>query len=327
MSKSIFGCWLLFIISVCLALFIGETPVHLRDLLSLRMTPETEILWQVRFPRAVCAALSGAFLGAAGVLTQGLFRNPLASPHILGVTSGASCFAAVTFFLGAAAHAWYVLPIAALCGAFFALTLVLAFLLRPAISLGTLLLFGFSLSAIFGAFTTLVINLSMDDPWQFQALQFWLLGGLSARSWDHVLMGAVPGTLGLLLAGLVVRPLDVLTLGEDVASSMGVNLHRLKRVLVVAVALLEAAAVSMVGAIAFVGLIVPHITRLWIGAASPRLLRYALLNGASLLLLADTAARTLRAPGELQVGVLITLLGAPFFLVLLLQQEKRGAIL
>lgn len=327
MNKAILGCWLLFIFAVAVALGIGETPMNLGDILSLRTTTETDILWQVRFPRAVCAALSGAFLGAAGVLTQGLFRNPLASPHVLGVTSGASCFAAVAFFVGAAAHAWYVLPIAALGGAFFALTLVLGFLLRPAISLATLLLFGFSLSAIFGALTTLVINLSMDDPWQLQALQFWLMGGLSARSWDHVLMGIVPGVLGLVLALLVVRPLDVLMFGEDVASSMGVNLQRLKKVLVVAVALLEAAAVSMVGAIAFVGLIVPHITRLSIGASNPRLLRYALLNGASLLLLADTAARTVRAPGELQVGVLITLLGAPFFLILLLQQERRGAIL
>lgn len=327
MNKRAWICWLLLVCSIIIALSVGETPIRWHDLLTFSITPETEIIWQVRMPRVVCAALSGAFLASAGVLTQGLFRNPLASPHVLGVTNGASCFAAIAFFLGSTTYAWYVLPLAAIGGASLALTIVLAFLLRPAVSLATLLLFGFSLSAIFGALTTLVINLSMDNPFKFQALHFWLLGGLSARSWDHVFMGLIPGIIGVMLASLVARPLDVLMLGENVASSLGVDLHRLKKVLVVAVAFLEAGAVSMVGAIAFVGLIVPHITRLWLGASHPRLLRYSLINGASLLLLADTAARTLLSPSELQVGVIITLLGAPFFLVLLLQQEKRGAIL
>jgi iron complex transport system permease protein len=267
----------------------------------------------------------GAALASAGVLSQGLFRNPLADPSVLGATSGGSAGAALMFYFGAAGLQWFSLPLAAFTGALLATGFILHLSSRRfAWTMESLLLAGFAINALFGALTSLVVSLVLEDYQTAPAIMYWLLGGLNARGWEHVAMVFVPLVVALSVAYVVAARLDVLALGEDVARTLSVNVRRLKRASIVVIALLVGVAVSVAGAIPFVGLVVPHLTRLICGPSHRRLVLVSAINGVTLVVLADLAARTLRAPAELQVGVLIALLGAPFFLWLLISRRQGG---
>jgi iron complex transport system permease protein len=304
----------------------GAVPVQAADWLALfedERSGGAHVLWDLRLPRALLAALVGAALGLAGALTQGLFRNPLADPGLLGVTSGAVCAAALVLTVFAAAtggvpSAWrpWVLPVSAFVGAL-AVCWVLASVARwltPG-SVAGLLLTGLALNALTMAVVGLCSYVADDE--QLRSLTFWTLGSLAGATWAVVTVLAVALAAALLQARRLAQALNALALGEATAGHVGVDVARLRRRLIVVVALLSALAVAWCGLIGFIGLMAPHLVRGVAGADQRAVLPLAALAGAVLLVLADTAARTVAIPAELPVGILTALIGAPAFLLLL----------
>ena len=286
------------------------------------------ILWTIRLPRIFVALLAGAALAAAGTVSQGLFRNPLASPSVMGSEAGASLMAAIVFNAGAAYIHWLTLPLAAFAGALAATSALYALAgarrTRAGVfgtSLATLLLAGFALNALFSASTSLFVSLLLEDQERAAAAMHWLLGGFAGKGFEHVTLILPPLALGLTLAWRLSPRLDGLQLGEEVASSLTIDLKKLQRHAFVVIALLVGAAAAVAGAVPFLGLIVPHWSRRFSGPHHRPLLLVSAINGGSLLVIADLLARILRAPRELEVGILTALLGAPFFLWLLLKGE------
>lgn len=282
------------------------------------------ILWDVRLPRATTGALVGAGLGAAGVLAQGLFRNALASPSVLGVTSGAGAAAALTVMFMGPTISWWILPLAGWLGAVLSLGCIMLLVRRGVLAgMEALLLAGFALNASLGALTSLVSAFLLEEYDVYRTLQYWLMGSLNGRAWSHVAMGLLPISVGLVLGVRLSSSLDLLSLGEDNARSLGLATRRLRFTVPAVLALLVGGAVSMAGAISFVGLIVPHITRHLLGPHHRRLFLFSTVNGATLVLVADTLSRILISPRELPTGVMLMALGAPFFLGLLLTTLRR----
>lgn len=330
-------CILAFLAAATAALAIGASDHSLKDLAGViaalargvplddRLDTARTIIFSIRLPRIVVAALAGAALSAAGVISQGLFRNSLASPSVLGSEAGAALAAASVFYLGAAYLHWLLLPAAAFAGALAATSALFVIARRqgPSTPLATLLLAGFALNALLAAFTSLFLSLLLEDVQKSAAAMHWLLGGFGAKGWEHASMMLPPLALGFALAARLAARLDVLALGEEVAASLSVALPDLRRGAFAAIALLVGAAASVSGAVPFVGLIVPHATRRLAGPRHGPLLALSALNGATLMLVADLAARTVRAPRELEVGILTSLLGAPFFLWLLSRKPEE----
>lgn len=285
--------------------------------------PTFTIVWLLRMPRVVMAALVGAALGVAGAQMQGLFQNPLASPDIIGVSAGGALGGVIALATGLATRSMFYLPILSFVGALLALGIVYAIATRRArTAVATLLLGGVALSALIGAITSFLITVTWVRYEVSQQIIFWLMGGLANRTWTHVWLG-VPGiALGLAVAFAYSRDLDILAAGEEVASSLGVDVERAKRVLLIDAALLTGTAVALSGAIGFVGLVIPHAVRLVIGPAHKRLLPASALAGATFLVFADILARTLDRPEEIQVGIITAFFGAPFFLYLLMRRGR-----
>jgi iron complex transport system permease protein len=286
--------------------------------------PVIAIVWLLRMPRAVMAALVGAALGVAGAQMQGLFQNPLASPDIIGVSAGGSLGGVLALATGLATRSMFYLPLLSFSGALLALIVVYTIATQRArTGIATLLLAGIAVNALIGAITSFLITVTWVRYEVAQQIIFWLMGGLANRTWAHVWLG-IPGfTVGILLALAFARDLDILAGGEEVASSLGVEVERTKRVLLVNAALLTGAAVALSGAIGFVGLVVPHAVRLAIGPAHRRLLPASALTGAVFLVFADLLARTLDRPEEIQVGIITAFFGAPFFLYLLMRRTRE----
>ncbi len=310
----------------------GDLMVYAQHLWQgVALTPTDELTHTIyatlRGPRLAVAALAGAALAAAGVISQGLFRNSLASPSVIGTEAGAALAAATVYYVTATTIAhWFVVPAAAFAGALVATIVMFHWAARRALALGTLLLAGFALNALLGSLTSLVVSLILEDQQKAHAVLHWLLGGFQARGVEHAL-SALPGVvIGLWLAMRAARRLDVLALGEDVATTLAVDVPRLRRLSVVAIALLAGTAVSVGGPLPFVGLVVPHLTRLYAGPSHRRLLALTAMNGVTLVVLADLIARTVRAPAEMEVGILTAMLGAPFFLWLLFKQNGREGL-
>jgi iron complex transport system permease protein len=281
------------------------------------------ILFQLRLPRVVLAAVVGGALACSGLVFQGLFRNPLADPAIIGVSSGAALGAiAVIVTAGSGSLGAFGVPVAAFGGA-----LVTAFVvyrlarIGPAVHVATLLLAGIAVAAVISSLMSLVMSFSGE---QIRDIYAWLLGGLVAQGWPQI--GAVIPlvVLGVAAAALTAHDLNLVALGEERAAQLGIEVGRLKRRGVAIGALLAAAAVSVAGVIGFVGLMTPHLLRLVIGADHRRLLPAVLIAGPTLLVLADLVARTVLAPQELPVGVVTALLGGPFFLYLLRREGRRA---
>jgi iron complex transport system permease protein len=282
------------------------------------------ILLSIRLPRIVLAVAVGALLATAGTIMQGLFRNPLADPGLVGVSAGAGLAAAATIVLGdkvlGGALGPELLPVAAFLGALAVTAMLYRIATREGrTSIATLLLAGLALGALAGAGTGLLVFLADDR--QLRDITFWTLGSLAGATWPKV-WAVAPFCLGVLAAlPVVARGLDMLVLGEAEAFHMGVPVESLKRFAIVLVAAAAGAAVAASGVIGFVGIVVPHLLRLIIGPGHRTLLPAAVLFGGGVLLVADSLARTLAAPAELPVGIVTAILGAPFFLLLLLRQR------
>jgi iron complex transport system permease protein len=281
------------------------------------------VMRDIRLPRALLGLAVGAALGLAGAAMQGFLRNPLAEPGLIGVSSTAALAAVIALQTGLAAAFTLALPLAALLGAVLSVLLILM-LAGPRGGALTLILAGIALSALAGAGTSLVLNLS-PNPFAAAEIVFWMMGSLSDRSMTHVWL-ALPfiilGSAALLTTG---RGLDALTLGEDAAQSMGVDLSRLRLVIVLGTAAAIGASVAVAGAVGFVGLVVPHLLRPLVGARPSRLLPAAALGGAAMILAADIATRLIAPDRDLKLGVLTALVGAPFFLHLIWRLRRVEA--
>ncbi|WP_397221621.1 FecCD family ABC transporter permease [Nocardiopsis lambiniae] len=281
-----------------------------------------QIIWNIRTPRVVLAALVGAGLGAVGVAVQALVRNPLADPYILGVSSGASVGAVTVGVLGAlAALGPYAVSAGAFLGALTATLLVHLIARSPAgITPLRLVLTGVALSFGFQAIMSVIIYLAPGNEATATVL-FWTMGGFGAATWGSLPVVAVIVLAGLAALHTMSRRLDATALGDETATSLGVDVDRTRRVLFLITALMTGAMVAVSGAIGFVGLVVPHVVRILVGAAHRRVLTIAPLAGAVLMIWVDLVSRTIAAPRELPLGVLTALIGVPVFLTLM---RRRG---
>ncbi len=281
------------------------------------------ILFDIRLPRVVFAAVTGASLAAAGTAYQGLFRNPLADPYLVGVASGAGLGAtlALSFNLPSTFLGLSAIPIGAFIGALVTVGLVMASAqVGRSMPISTMLLAGVAVGAFASAVTTFLM---LRTPEGLRRAFNWLLGGASSAGWEPVWVVLPYVALGLLVLLLHARALNVLQLDEEQARQLGLNVERVKLTLVIAATMMTAAVVAFGGLIGFVGLIVPHILRLLSGPDYRRLLPLSVLGGAAFLIAADLVARTVLAPQEVPVGVVTAMAGAPFF-ILLLRRLKRS---
>lgn len=322
----------LLLMVMALATAVGSVDAGLGELFSaaakrlrgLALSPLETILWQIRLPRVLLSALVGGALGLAGAVFQGVFRNPLADPYLIGTASGAGFGATLALALGGS---WPLLaqlgaPLVAFVVAL-ASVLLVALLARDGTTLPTvrLILAGVVVGSIFTAATSFLLVASRE---QAAGILSWLLGGFGFASWREVAVVLGFSLPALLLAGAFARALDLLQLGEEGAALLGLPVESIKYLLLGVATLLTAAAVSVAGIIGFVGLIVPHAVRLARGPAHAGLLPLAVVWGAGFMVLADLLARTVIAPVEIPVGVITALVGGPFFL-LLLQRSNGGA--
>jgi iron complex transport system permease protein len=271
------------------------------------------IVWNLRLPRVVLAALVGMNLGLAGALLQSLTRNALAEPNLLGISAGGG-LAAV-----AALRLWPALPLdrlplVAFAGSLAGAALVYGLAWRGGVSPLRLVLAGVAVGALLTAFTT---GLLLTSPITLQATMAWLAGGLANRTWTHVEAVWPYWAAGTVVAVLLARPLDVLALGDEPAAGLGLRVQWMRALLTGVAALLTGSAVAVAGLIGFVGLIVPHLARALVGPRHAYLLPVSALLGGSLLVGADAVARTIAAPRELPIGIVTAVVGAPFFLWLL----------
>lgn len=295
--------------------------------------PTAAVLWSVRTPRVVLGLLTGATLAMAGAALQGVFRNPLADPGLVGVSAGAALAAATTIVLGGSlipALAGSVLlllllPASAFGGAL-AATVVVLMLSRSfgRTEVTTMLLIGIAINALASAGTATLTAIATDV--QLRSLSFWLLGSLGAATWELVATTALPMLLMLLVLPRYAAALDLLLLGEEEAGHLGIRVERVKRNVVLLVAFGVGAAVAATGLIGFVGLVVPHAVRLALGPSHRWLMPIAALLGAVSLVLADTLARTMIAPIELPIGAVTAALGAPVFLHLIVRTRRSVAL-
>ena len=296
----------------------------LHEWLAGQHTAGSVILGGLRLPRVILGIMVGGTLGLSGAVLQGYLRNPLADPGLLGVSGGAALGAVCVFYTGLSVMGSALLPAGGLIGAFLAVAMLLLLVGRGTALV--LLLAGAALSSFTAALTALVLNL-VPSPYASFEIMRWLMGSLTDRAMSDVLL-ALPGVAGgcivMMLSG---RALDALTLGEDVAQTMGFHLRGLKGVqlrLVVGTALAVGSCVAVSGAIGFVGLVVPHLLRVVVGYRPSRLLLPSFLGGAALLLLSDLIVRVVSGHKDIQIGVITALIGAPVFFYRVLQFRKQG---
>ena len=283
--------------------------------------PRWAIVFGLRLPRTILALLVGGALGLSGAALQGYTRNPLADPGALGVSSAAALGAVLTLYLGTASTAHWVLPAAAMVGAGLGVTALLA-LSGVTSSVVTFILAGFVIQTVCTAGISLALNLA-PNPWAVDEIVSWVMGSLADRSVEEVRIAA-PG----ILAGCIIlltrgRAIDALTLGEQGARSLGVSLSCTRLLLVLGVALAVGSSVAVTGVIGFVGLIVPHLLRPWVGSRPGAVLWPSLLGGAALTLGADILVRLTPAAEEVKLGVATAALGGPFFLWMLMAMRRR----
>lgn len=303
---------LLSIIAACL---LGSTPLGpnrvLAALFGFADAGDTLVIWQIRLPRALAAFVVGAALGTSGAALQGLLRNPLAEPGVLGVSASAALGATFALYYGLATLASWVLPLAAIIGALAATTLI-AFVAIRTRSVVTLILVGVGLSSFAGAAMSLLMNLA-PNPFSLSDMINWMLGSVANRSFDDLAMAFPFLLLGLGILFYFRRGLSALTLGEEAASGIGVDLKRLRIAVVMGTGLTAGAAVAIAGAIGFVGIVAPHLVRPFVSHDPARSLLPSALLAGIILVLADIAVRILPTTTELKLGVVAALIGAPAF--------------
>lgn len=280
------------------------------------------IIAELRLPRTVLAVLVGAALGLSGAVMQGYLRNPLADPGLFGVSAGAALGAVISLYFGYASAGW-LLPGFALAGAAATMT-VLALIVGRSGSIVIFTLAGVIVSSVAGSLTALAISLA-PTPFVTTQIVTWLMGALTDRSWDDVRLALPLIGAGMAVLAVTAPTLDVLTLGESAARSMGVDPRRLQALVVIGVALCVGASVATAGVIGFVGLIVPHLVRPFVGNRPSAVLLPSALAGALLLLVADSVVRAMPTVSELRLGIAMSMLGGPFFLVLLIRMRRTLA--
>lgn len=331
----LFGLSLLLIGTACVSLTVGASDLKLAQLWSYWIDGaemplrHSVILWDVRMPRMVLGIMVGASLASAGASMQGLFRNPLADPGIVGVSAGAGLFAIIAIILDdtllsplQSLLGIYMLPLFAFFGGVFnTLLLYVIATRRGQTSVATMLLAGIAIGALMGALSGYLIFISDDQ--QLRDLTFWSMGSLGGANWVKIKAISPFILLALAVIPFTAHGLNALVLGDHQARHMGVSVQRLKGVSISAIALAVGASVAVTGGIGFVGLVVPHLMRLVIGPDHRYLLPASALLGAVLLLLADMVARTVVAPASLPIGIVMSAVGGPFFLWLLLRLKRE----
>jgi iron complex transport system permease protein len=320
----------LFILLIC-ALFatclLGSTSLPvvtvLQALVGIGDGRDLAVVWQIRLPRGLAAMFVGFALGMSGASLQGLLRNPLAEPGVLGVSATAALAATVAIYYGLVQFSMWVLPLAAIAGALLATAFIAAAALRS-VSVVTLILIGVGLSSFSGALMSLLMNFA-PHPFTLADMVNWMLGSVANRSFTDLQL-----TLPFLLVGVAVlwrgrNGLSVLTLGEEAARGSGLNLKRQRILVVLGSGLATGAAVAMSGAIGFVGIVAPHLVRPWVGYDPARTLLPSALMGGVLLVVADIVVRILPTTGELKLGVMAALLGAPVFIWIAFKRSNQSA--
>lgn len=317
---------LLFVMFIALAvsgalisIMLGSVKISLPEILTALAGEGAgthgQILMNIRLPRTFVAALVGIDLALSGAILQAIMRNPLADPHIIGISSGAGLMGIIVMLLFPE-HSALITP-AAFLGAMGAAMLIYILAWKNGIQPIRIILAGVAVSAFLGAGISALMILYSD---RVHSALMWMVGGLSARSWPHVAMLWPYTLVGGILALLSARQLNILQLGDEMAKSLGLRVELTRLLLTAVAALLAASAVSVVGLLGFVGLIVPHMARLIVGSDHRVLLPASAILGAAVLMYSDTVARVAFAPVELPVGILMAALGAPFFLFLLRRQ-------
>lgn len=322
----------LLLLSIAVTIAVGPSDIRVMDVWgvvaqhagwggSTGLTPLREsIVWELRLPRTVLAAVCGAGLGVCGAVMQSLLRNPLADPYVLGVSSGASTGAVLVVVLGVGGSA-VTLPAGAFVGALVSFALVLALAYASGATNERVLLAGVAGMQLFSALTSFIV-MSSGDAEQTRGVLFWLLGSLANAGWSDVACAAAALALALLVCLAYAHHLDAFAFGQEAAAALGVSVRRVRLVLLTVTALLTATLVSAAGAIGFVGLVLPHAARAVVGPGHRALLPTTAVAGAVFLVWVDTAARTLLDPQEVPVGVVTSLIGVPCFALIL--HRSRG---
>jgi iron complex transport system permease protein len=319
-----FAATALVALAVIASLFIGRAEAPVASILHGLFSPQPSfaklVVMELRLPRALLALLVGAALGLSGAVLQGLLRNPLADPGLLGVSSGAALGAVIAIYFGLAAAFPLATPALGLIGAVCAGALTFVFGRGGTL---TMILAGAAVSSLFGAFLALALNFA-PSPYAAYEVTIWLLGSLTDRTWDHIWLAGPFILVGLALLATTGRALDALSLGETQAASLGVDLDRTRLVTLLGAGLAVGASTSVTGAIGFVGLVAPHLVRGFVGHEPRRILLPSAMLGAALVLFADIATRLIHTNTELKLGVLTSLVGAPFFFTLVLRLKKTS---
>ena len=311
------------------AVLVGVTVGSVRIPLEVLWNPNLDeassnILWNIRMPRVVLAGLVGASLAMAGAAFQGLLKNPLADPYTLGVSSGASVGAVMTLFFGISIPflGLFTLPILSMVGAFLTMLIVMGFakLIDRSMKMETIILTGIIFSSFLGSLISLMIALTGEELRQIIG---WLLGSVSMRGWPYVTMAMPFMIFGSLLLWLNRRELNALVYGEERAQHLGVDVKRRKMLILTGGSILTGAAVSVSGTIGFVGLVVPHMTRMLWGSDHRHVLPLSFINGATLLIICDLVSRTIISPSELPIGVITAFIGAPVFAFIFWKQRRK----
>lgn len=284
-------------------------------LLSPEMTSDKNVIFNIRLPRIAIAALVGANLAVAGALLQAVMQNPLADPGLTGVSAGSSLAAIIVMLLFPQYS--YLVPVVAFIGGAFACALVYVLAWKNGIKPIRIILAGVAVNAILGGGTSLLSILYSD---RIQGVLLWVNGSISGKTWEDVRILAIYSAIGLTMAMFCIRKANILQLGDDMSSNLGVDTNKYRVMISLVAVFLAAISTALVGIIGFVGLIVPHIARLVIGSDYKYMLPFSVIVGSGLLLLGDTFARTIARPVELPVGVIMAVVGGPFFLYLL----RRG---
>jgi iron complex transport system permease protein len=315
----------LLLLTVFAGLMIGFAPLSPGEVFAGLSEPfganvASVIVWEIRLPRLLLGVLVGATLGLSGAALQGLLRNPLADPGVLGVSASAGLGGVFAIYYGLAAGFTLAVPLLAIAAAFVATCILQLMALREA-SILSIILIGVAINSLAGALTALAMNLA-PNPFSLSDMVLWLLGSLANRSYTDIWLAGpfmLAGGAMLLLSG---RSLTGLALGEDAGATLGVNLNRTRSFVVFGTALAVGASVAVSGTVGFVGLMVPHMLRPFVGYEPGRLLLPSALGGALLLTLADIAVRLSPSEQELKLGVVTALLGAPFFIALVYRTRR-----
>lgn len=285
-------------------------------------TTYSQIIMQIRFPRVLVAGCVGASLAVAGVVMQSLFRNPMADPGIIGVSSGGSLGGVVSIYFGFTSIGSFMTPLLGFLGAFMTLFIVYFISTQNGkTSILTLLLTGVAISSFFSACTSLILTYS--NVAQLQQILYWLMGDLNGRDWDHLKLMILPSIVAFIVFVFYRKELDILLLGEEEAENLGINVQFTRNLLLIVSSLLTGVSVSLTGAIGFVGLVVPHIIRLIIGPSHRLLIPASILGGATFLILTDLISRLIIRPAEIQIGVVTAFFGAPFFIYLIIRNKRK----